>query len=135
MEPEQVLELIRSAPQRYESVRASLRYRGDGPVRKEIRERIVGRAFGVSPEEASEPIRHPEPDGPFGWRSRAWYADHYHWRMETKVPGGGVQITASKGRRRVSIGGPAGSGLVWNRRVGAGSREADPRWFMQATEP
>ena len=71
-----------------------------------------GGAFGVSPEEASEPIRHPEPDGPFGWRSRAWYTDHYHWRMETEVPGGGVQITASKGRRRVSIGGPAGSGLV-----------------------
>ena len=34
MEPEQFLELIRSAPERYESVRAALRYRGDGAVRK-----------------------------------------------------------------------------------------------------
>jgi len=134
MEPEQVLELIRSAPQRYESVRAALRYRGDGTVRKEIRQRILRRAFRDSPEEASEPIRHPEPDGPFGWRCRAWQADDYHWRMETEVPGGGVEITASKGRRRVPIGGPPGSGLVWNCRVGAGSREDDPRWFMQATD-
>src|SRR5919107_1312356 len=129
MEPEQVLELIRSAPQRYESVRAAVRYRGDGPVHKEIRERIVRRAFRDSPEETSAPIRHPEPDGPFGWRCRAWHADQYHWRMETEVPGGGVEITASKGRRRLPIGGPSGSGLVWNRRVGAGSREDDPRWF------
>ena len=121
MEPEQVLELIRSAPERYESVRAALRYRGDGPVHKEIRERIVrseaGRqAFQVSPGEASEPIRHPEPDGPFGWSCRAWHADQYHWRMETEVPGGGVAISASKGRRRLPIGGPPGSGLVWDRR-------------------
>jgi hypothetical protein len=84
---------------------------------------------------SSEPILHPEPDGPFGWRCRAWHADHYHWRMETEVPGGGVEITASKGRRRLPIGGPAGSGLVWKRRVGAGSREEDPRWFVQATDP
>jgi hypothetical protein len=80
MEPEQVLELISSAPERYESVRAALRYLGDGPVHKEIRERIVRRAFRVSSEEAPEPVRHPEPDGPFGWRCRAWHADNYHWR-------------------------------------------------------
>jgi hypothetical protein len=134
MESEQVLELIRSAPERYESVRAGLRYRGDGLVHKEIRERIVRRAFRGPSEETSEPTRHPEPDGPFGWRCRAWHADHYHWRMETEVPGGGVEITASKGRRRLPIGGPPGSGLVWNRRVGAHSREDDPRWFMQATD-
>jgi len=54
--------------------------------------------------------------------------------METQVPGGGVEITASKGRRRLPIGGPPGSGLVWNRRVGAGSREDDPRWFVLATD-
>ena len=139
MEPEQVLELIRSAPQRYESVRAAVRYRGDGPVHKEIRERILrseaGRqAFQVSPREASEPIRHPEPDGPFGWSCRAWHADQYHWRMETEVLGGGVEIAVSKGRRRLPIGGPPGSGLVWKRHVGCGSREDDPRWYMQATD-
>jgi hypothetical protein len=134
VQPEEVLELIGSASQSYESVRAALRYRGDGLVRKEIHERIVRRAFRVSPEPAPEPSRHPEPDGPFGWRCRAWYADEYHWRMETEVPGGGVEITASKGRRRVPIGGPPGSGLVWNRRVGARSREDEPRWFMQAND-
>lgn len=31
MEPEAVLELMSSAPRRYETVRAALRYRGDGP--------------------------------------------------------------------------------------------------------
>ena len=50
------------------------------------------------------------------------------------MPGGGVEITASKGRRRLPIGGPPGSGLVWNRRVGTGSREDDPRWFMLGTD-
>jgi hypothetical protein len=139
MEPEDVLELIRSAPERYDTVRAVLRYRGDGLVHKEIRERIVRseagrRAFQVSPREASEPIRHLEPDGPFGWRCRAWHADHYHWRMETEVPGGGVAIAASTGRRRLPIGGPRGSGLVWNHRVGAGSHEDDPRWFGLALD-
>ncbi len=77
MEPEQVLELIRSAPERFDTVRAALRYRGDGLVHKEIRESIMRseagrRAFGVSAREASEaierPIDHPEPDGLFGWR-------------------------------------------------------------------
>ena len=32
MQPEEVLELIGSAPQRYDTVRAALRYRGDGPT-------------------------------------------------------------------------------------------------------
>lgn len=139
MEPEEVLELIRSAPERYETVRAALRYRGDGVVHKEIRERIARseegrRAFRISPREASDPIRHPEPDGPFGWRCRAWHADRHHWRMETGVPGGGVAITASTGRRRLPIGGPPGSGLVWDRRVGAGPRRDDPPWFGLALD-
>jgi hypothetical protein len=134
VQPEEVLELIGSAPQRYDTVRAALRYQGDGPTKKGIRERIVRRAFQVYPREAYKPIRHLEPDGPFGWRCRAWHADQYHWRMETEVPGGGVEITASKGRRRLPIGEPTGSGLVWNRRVGAGSREDDPRWFRLAAD-
>ncbi len=41
MQPDEVLELIHSAPERYDSVRAALSYRGDGPMRKEIRERIA----------------------------------------------------------------------------------------------
>ncbi len=139
MEPEHVLDLIHSAPERFDTVRAVLSYRGDGRVRKEIRESIVRseagrRAFGVSAREASGPIRHPEPDGPFGWRCRAWRADQYHWRMETEVPGGGVAIAASRGRRRLPIGGPPGSGLVWDHRVGASPREDDPSWFGLALD-
>ena len=107
MEPEEVLELIRSAPERYDSVRAALRYRGDGPTHKQIRERIASteagrRAFDVSPQEAleasSRPIDYPEPDGPFGWSCRAWQADEFHWRLETDLPDGGVSILASNGR-------------------------------------
>ncbi len=143
MEPEQVLELIRSAPERYDTVRAALRYRGEGPTRKEIREIIPRseagrRAFGISPREASEaisrPVNYPEPDGPFGWRSRAWHADRYHWRLETDVPSGGVDISACNGRRRFPIGGPPGSGLVWEHRVGGGPREDDPPWFTPAND-
>jgi hypothetical protein len=139
VEPEEVLELVRNASERYENVRAALRYRGDGPVHKEIRERLVRseagrRAFRISAEEASRPIRHPEPDGLFGWRCRVWHADQYHWRMETEVPGGGVAIAACRGHRRLPIGGPPDSGLVWDRRVGAGSREDDPRWFGLALD-
>jgi hypothetical protein len=70
VQPEEVLELIGSAPQRYDTVRAALRYRGDGPTKKGIRERIVQRAFQIYPREAYKPIRHLEPDGPFGWRCR-----------------------------------------------------------------
>jgi hypothetical protein len=139
LEPKEVLELIRTAPERYESVRAALRYRGGGATQREIRRRLVRseagrRGFGISPEEASEPIRHPEPEGPFGWRCRAWHADPYHWRMETEVPGGGAEISACRGRRRLPIGGLPGSGLWWNRRVGAGSPEDDPAWFVLALD-
>ena len=143
MEPEGVLDLIHSAPERYDTVRAALRYRGDRLVRKEIRESIVRsgagrRAFDVSEREAFEEteraIDHPEPDGPFGWRCRAWHADEYHWRMETDLPGGGVNISAVNGRRRWPIDGPPGSGLWWEHRVGGDPREDDPRWFWLAND-
>ena len=80
MRPEEVLELIVSAPQRYDTVRAALRYRGNGSARKEISERIRSseagrRAFEISPD---RPIYQWYPDGPFGWRSRARHADDYH---------------------------------------------------------
>ena len=145
MEPEDVLELIRSAPERYETVRAALRYSGDGPTHKEIRERIVRteagrRAFEISPREASEriesPIDHPEPDGPFGWRSRAWHADEYHWRLEADRPDGGVNILASNGRTKSGLPppGPPYMGRFWRHRVGCSSREDDPRWFDLAND-
>jgi hypothetical protein len=141
VEPEEVLELIRSAPERYETVRAALRYRGDGHVHREVRERIlrseVGRrAFQVSPREASEPIRHPEPDSPFGWSCRAWHADGFHWRLEADRPDGGVNIHASDGRTKSGIpaSGPQYMGRFWRHRVGGGSWEADPPWFALADD-
>ena len=138
MKPE-VLELVHSAPERYESVRAALRYRGDGTVHKEIRERLVRseagrRVFRISPEEASEPIQHPGPDGPFGWRCRAWLIDQYHWRREFELPSGGVDIADSFGRRRLPIGGPPGSGKIWGRRIGGGRRDDDPTWVWVALD-
>ena len=51
MQPEKVLKLPGSASQRYDTVRAALRYRGDGSTLEEISERIAlteegPRAFG-----------------------------------------------------------------------------------------
>jgi hypothetical protein len=143
--PDEVLKLIASAPERYDSVRAALRYQGDGPTKKEIRERIVRteagrRAFGISPRKASErtlrPIDHPEPDGPFGWRSRAWHADEYHWRLEADRTDGGVNILASNGWTPSGAPppGPQYMGRFWRHRVGGGSREDDPRWFDLAND-
>jgi len=123
VQPEDVLELIRSAPERYETVRAALCYRGDGPIIKAVRERFLRsegarRTFGDPPED-SDPIPHAEPDGPFGWRCRIWRVDDARWRQELELPGGGVDIAAS-----------AGPGYVWNQRIGAGLRADDPSWLM-----
>jgi hypothetical protein len=145
VQPEEVLKLIGSAPQRYDTVRAALRYRGDGSARKEISERIRSseagrRAFGISPREASAEVVEQwwYPDGAFGWRSRAWHADEFHWRLEVDLPDGGVNILASNGRT------PSGSGLpphapkymgrFWRHRVGGGSPEDDPPWFAIAND-
>ena len=145
MEPDEVLELIGSAPERYDTVRAALRYRGDGPTKKEIRERIVRteagrRAFGISPQQAAErlgrTIDHPEPDGPYGWSCRAWHADEYRWRLESDRPDGGVNILASSGRTPSGLPppGPQYMGRFWRHRVGGGSPEDDPRWFDLAND-
>ncbi len=134
MDPETVLELVRSAPERYETVRAALRYRGDGPTIKAVRERFlrseVARRTFRNPQVPPEPIPHAEPDGPFEWRCRIWRVDDHRWRQETELPGGGVDIAASAGPGRVPIGGPPGSGYVWNQRIGAGQRADDPSWLM-----
>ena len=133
MEPEQVLDLIRSAPERYDTVRAALRYRGDGPTIKAVRERFLRseagrRTFGVPPE----PIRQSEPDGPFGWRVRVWRVDRHRWRQELELPGGGVEIKASTGRMRLrgTPEGPPGTSEMWEHRVGGSSRSEDPGWLM-----
>ncbi len=138
MQPEEVLKLIGSAPQRYDTVRAALRYRGDGSARKEISERIRSsetgrRAFGISPDRS---IYQWYPDGPFGWRSRAWHADDYHWRLESDRPDGGVNILASNGRtwNGAAPAGPQYIGRFWRHRVGGGSHEDDPPWFDLAND-
>ena len=139
MEPEGVLELMHSAPERYDSVRAALRYRGDGPTIKVVRERFwyseAGRrTFGESTE-PPEDISHPEPDGPFGWRCRIWRVDDHRWRQELELPGGGVEIQVSTGRMRTrgTPEGPPGTSELWQRRVGARGTDDDPGW-LSATD-
>jgi hypothetical protein len=139
MEPEEVLELIRSAPERYDSVRAALRYRGDGSARKQIGERIRSseagrRAFGISPESSDDQWWYP--DGPFGWSCRAWHADEFRWRLETDLPGGGIHIFASNGRTRSHAPPfePHYVGRFWRHRVESDAPEGDPPWFSIAID-
>ena len=123
-------------------MRAALRCRGDGPTKKEIRERIVytgagRRAFRISAREASErierPIDPPEPDGPFGWRCRVWHADAFHWRLGGPAGPAG-SVLASNGRTPSGLLPPgiwgAFGGIAWG-----GSREDDRRWFDLANDP
>jgi hypothetical protein len=144
MDPESVLELIRSAPERYETVRAALRYRGDGPTIKAMRDRYLASEAhrpetGDSPE-PSEEVRHPEPDGPFGWRCRVWYAkvspergvrDRVELELPREVyPDGGVHISAWDGR----IVGPYGTDTAVDVRIGGGAHEDDPPWLSLAQD-
>ncbi len=140
MEPEAVLELMSSAPRRYETVRAALRYRGDGPIIKAVRERFLRseahrRTFG-EPTELPEDISHPEPDGPFGWRCRIWRVDDHRWRQETELPGGGVDIRVSTGRMRIrgTPEGPPGISEHWHQRIDGGPREEDPTWLIATAD-
>jgi hypothetical protein len=136
MDPETVLELICSAPERYETVRAALRYRGDGTTIKALRDRyLASEAYRLEtggPSGPSEEVRHPEPDGPFGWRCRVWYAKvsperGVRSRLELELPkevypGGGVDISAWDGR----VSGPS---TAVRGRTGGGPREDDPPWL------
>ncbi len=136
MQPEEVLELMRSAPERYDTVRAALRYRGNGSTIRAVRERFLrseaGRRTFGGPPEPFQPIQHAEPDGPFGWRVRVWWADQHRWRQELDLPGGGVEIKASTGRMRLrgTPEGLPGTSELWERRLGGGSHLEDPGWLM-----
>ena len=144
MEPEEVLKLIGSAPERYDSVRAALRYRGDGATIKALRDRYLaseahrletGGSHGSSGEDV-----HSELDGPFGWRCRVWYAgvspergERYRLELELPrevYPGGGVDISAWDGR----IVGSRGTDTVVNSRIGGRPREDDPLWLGLAQD-
>ena len=141
MQPEEVLRLINSAPQRYDTVRAALRYRGDGATMRTLRDRYrASEAYrlesGGSPD-PSEGVGYREPDGPFGWRCRVWYAkvspeSGERSRLELELPkevypDGGVDISAWDGR----VSGP--STAVRNR-TGGGPREDDPPWLWLAQD-
>jgi hypothetical protein len=144
VQPEEVLELIGSAPERYDTVRAALRYRGDGPTIKDLRDRYLASEAhrletGGTPETPGE-VRHPEPDGPFGWRCRVWYAKvsperGVRDRVELELPrgmypDGGVYISAWDGR----MVGPSGTDTAVDVRIGGGSREDDPLWLLLAQD-
>jgi hypothetical protein len=144
LEPAEVLELIRSAPQRYDTVRAALRYRGHGPTIKALQEQYLaseaGRLeTGDSPASSEEGYR-LEPDGPFGWGCRLWYAGVNpggggRYRIELELPeeaypGGGLHINAWDGR----LPGPRGTHTVVNNRIGGGPRKEDPPWLSVAQD-
>ncbi len=132
-----VLHLMGTAPELYETVRAGLVYRGDGPRIKSVRERYARseagrRTFGDSPN----PIWHPEPDSEFGWRCRIWRVDEHQWRQELELPDGGTSIVVSTGRIRPfgTPEGPPGSSEMWELRIGGGSGEDDPAWLIHPTD-
>ena len=133
MKAKDVLQLMHTAPERYETVRAELVYRGDGPKIKAMREKYARseagrRTFGDSPER----IYHPEPDSTFGWRCRIWRVNEHRWRQELELPDGEVSILVSTGRIRPfgTPEGPAGSSEIWELRTLGGSRSDDPPWLM-----
>lgn len=130
---EDVLHLMSTAPERYETVRAALVYRGDGAKIKAVRERYAcseagRRTFGDSPGR----IWHPEPDSPFGWRCDIWRVDEHRWRQELELQGGEVSILVSNGRIRPfgTPEGPPGSSEVWELRTLGSLRGEDPSWLV-----
>lgn len=138
MDTETVIELMRSAPSRYETVRAALRYRGGGAAIKATRERYLASELGRletsgAPDYSGE-NGHPEPDGPFGWRCWVWYAgvspvgSGGRYRVELELPeevypGGGTHVYAWDG-----------ADTVLDRRAGSDPLEEDPKWLRLARD-
>jgi hypothetical protein len=139
--PAEVLELIGSAPQRYDTVRAALRYWGHGSTMRTLRDRYLKseayRLESGGSTDPSEEVGYPEPDGPFGWSCRVWYAKvsperGVRSRLEVELPrevypDGGVYISAWDGR----ISGP---NTAVRARIGGGSPEEDPPWIDLAQD-
>lgn len=139
MDTDTVIELMRSAPRRYKTVRAALRYRGDGPAIKDARKRYraseLGRLEARVEPGAPPQGSHPEPDGLFGWRCRVWYArgnprtNGGRYRVELELPrevhpAGGTHVYAWDGAR-----------AFLDRRIGGGPAEDDPGWLLVARVP
>lgn len=137
MGSDEVLELIYSASERYDTVRAKIRYQGDGPTIKAVRKRVLN--SGVSRRtfrNQSEPVQEAEPEGTFGWRCKIWRVDDHRWRQELALPDSGVDIRASTGHIR-----PRGTSKKspinyeeWQHRISSTAREEDPTWIWLATD-
>lgn len=126
VEPDEVLDLIHDAPNRYETVRAALRSRGDGGILRSLRERAAGSSDPTS--RGSGRKEHPEPDGPFGWRCRIWHAGAYRWRRELDLPGGGTEVEACYGTD------PSGEPREWRLRCSVLPSGLDPGWLDYAKD-
>jgi hypothetical protein len=110
-------------------------YRGDGTLIRRVRERFLRsearrNTFGALPLGPEEVVRHPEPDGPFGYRYRAWYASEHRWRQEVNLPGGGLDIWAATGMQTIgSRDHPPNSSIIWDHLTGERSRADVPPWL------
>lgn len=133
MDPEEVLELMDDAEERYETVRAALRYRGDGPTMKLLRRKArleASRRGEAVSSQSSEQIQYSEPDGTFGWQCRIWHVDGYHWRRELDLPGpgGGIEVSACNGSAGVRPR-PMDMPKMWRLRDSSDPSGEDPEWL------
>ncbi|MGB3633681.1 MAG: hypothetical protein WA982_06545 [Rubrobacteraceae bacterium] len=152
MSPEEVLELMRTARRRYETVRAALHYRGYGPTIKALRERYQ-QSEAVEQEldgirgfqqisESLETFGHDEPDGVFEWRIKAWeakwrrfYSEGTPYRIELDLsrsihPGDVVDVHAWDGRTT----NPDGTLGILDHRTGGSRPEKEPFWLSLARD-
>lgn len=130
-----MIDLMRSAPQRYETVRAALRYRGDGSVIKAVRNKYleseVGRLETGGLSNSKQKDRRPEPEGPISWRCHIWYAGVSPgggglYRVELELPkelcnGDGLHIYAWDGVDNM---------VDW--RTDGSRADDDPDWLRMA---
>ncbi len=145
MKVEDVLGSISSAPKRYETIRAALRYQGHGPTLKKTRaeyfESEVGRQEVGGSTEQYEPPEFDEPDGPYGWRCRVWFAGvrfpskGNRYRLELELPneavsGSDLHITAWAG----GAVGPGGTETSLVHSTKRGNLDDDPSWMWLAQD-
>jgi len=127
--PDKVLDLMSGARERYETVRADLRYRGDGTTIKSLREQHEqALRLSGSRRRSSGQIKHSEPDGAFGWRCRIWQVGAYRWRRELDLPGGGTEITGCYGTNF------SGFPKMWHLRASTLPSGDDPEWLIYAQD-
>ncbi len=152
MSPEEVLELMRTAQRRYETVRAALHYRGDGSTIKALKDQYQQgeagkrelesvRGLQQGPE-SPEPFEQDEPDSIFEWRIKTWEAkwrrfsnEGAPYRIELDLsqsihPGSGVDVHAWDGRTT----NPDGMVGGLDHRTGGSQPETEPFWLSLARD-